>query len=384
MSALPTKDEALKIASHSNQMLNQDADKMILGAEFRLLKTMVHFTSARLAMKAALANRSDNGPTLIEWSTLEREWLFHSLTESPGHDPLPQELQDGGTVLQLQDYLKTRTDVPDGAFVVEKMEDEKPLSNPDGDTWFDSEVVDDYVKGQKYTEESKSIEEGCLDLFFTETDDVMNFTLAKHSISHEERAELTVQEAVATLLKATAQQRLSRIKNEWKVASEILANRKQSQNNTISSENEIEREFQAPHLSIYDNLDDEELKNQCTNLGQNILDAMNTVRDLTESSKQLSGRLLDYCSADGMEGRLSKSKQDELARMLAEHLASLPDDRDKPGFAEDYIFGADDFNDDIDTRYGGSPSQIEEHSSPKSLAMESSGGDDALFESIFE
>jgi hypothetical protein len=370
------------IASQSNQLLNQDTDTMILGAEFRLLKSMVHFTTARLAMKAALANRSQNGPTLIEWSTHEREWLFHSLTESPGHDPLPQELQDGGTSIQLKDYLMTRADVPDGAFTTKENEDRQTISNPDGDTWFDSEVVDDFVNGQRSMEKSNSAEEGSLEILFIETDDVMNITLDNYAVSHDERAELTVQEAVATLLKATALKRLSQLKIEWKDASNTL-----SQRRALQAGDKTESALQAPQPTLHENLNDEEVENLCKNLGEEVLDALATVNELTESSKQLSRRLLDYCSADGMEGRLSQGKQEELAKMLAEHLASLPDDdRDEPGYSEDYTFGADQFYDGIDSRYGGSPSDIEDEielPSRESLTQRPVD-DESLFESIFE
>lgn len=80
---------------------------------------MVHFSSARLAMKSALANRID------DWSCNEREWLFDSLMDMGGknqdqdQEPLPAQLQeDGGTIGQLKQYLMNRKDCPDGAFVV--------------------------------------------------------------------------------------------------------------------------------------------------------------------------------------------------------------------------------------------------------------------------
>ncbi len=371
ISTPPKCDDGEMIAAQINDMLTQNADKLQLGAEFRLLKTMVNFSSARIAMKQALENRIDNGPT-FEWSTLEREWLFHTLTESPGHEPLPKELQEGGTVLQLQSYLQTRMDVPDGAFAMNKAGDEEGKTlNTDANTWFDSAAVDDYIDGQSSRQKNKSGKEGCLDVFFIEADDVTNSTLNKYSVSHDERAELTVQESVATLLKASAQKKLSQIKNDWKIASDTLTKRR-------AKGEEPSSETRGLQVSpIHDNLDDEELEILCKNLGDEVLNAIDTLRELTESSKQLGRRLLDYCSVDGTEGRVSKVKQEELAKMVEDHIANLPDDRDRPGYSDDYVFGSDEFrNDNFDPRYGGSSKQPIE----KSIFE----GDDSIFESIFE
>ncbi len=350
---LPTKDDAQNIIEQSNySLLTQNADILLSNAEFNLLKTMVHFSSARRAMKAALSKRMDGSSSLMEWSTSEREWLFHCLTGAPGHEPLPQEIQDGGTISQLKDHLQMRSDVPDGAFKKSKVDDESSLSSLDGDTWYDSTAVDDFVNGQRLFDESKSTKEGSLDLLFEESvEDVTKVELGKYSISHEERAELTVQETVATMLKASALKRLDRLKNDWRFASEALAKREVNQKDTLQDEYDSADEST---LKMYDKVDDDELKSLCDNIGREVVEAAAVVRELSESLRQLQSRLLDYCGADGSEGRNSQAQQDELAKMLAEHIASLNnDDRESPGSSEDYIFGSDEFRDDMDVRYGG-------------------------------
>lgn len=359
--------EASHLTSLSNKLLNQNAHQILSGAESRLLKAMVHYASARLAMKAALANRA-NSPTLMEWSTPEREWLFHCLTESPGHEPLPQELQESGSVSELLNYLRTRSDAPDGAFATELDSNiQNNETNTDGNTWFDATDVDEYVNEKR----RKSTLKGSLDDFFLETEDVMKSKLAKHSVSHDERAELTVQEAVATMLKASAMKRLSRIKNEWKVASDSLFLRKaQTEDDGKEATNEPKEKFP------FDNLTTDELEKHCTKLGKEMLESMAIVRELSDSLNELGRRLLDYCSNDGLEGRVSRSKQDELAKMLQEHIDSLPDDRESPGYDEDYVFGSDEFRDEIDPKYGSL--------SHPSENIEDVPEDQALFESVFE
>ena len=361
--------EASHLTSLSNQLLNQNAHQILSGAESRLLKAMVHYASARLAMKAALANRA-NSPTLIEWSTPEREWLFHCLTESPGHEPLPLELQERGSATELLNYLRTRPDAPDGAFATALNSNiQNNETNTDGNTWFDTTDVDDYVNEKR----RKSTLKGSLDDFFLESEDFMNSKLAKHAVSHDERAELTIQEAVATMLKAAAMNRLSRIKNEWKIASDSLFLRK------AQKEDDDKETANDPKDNLpFDHMPTDELEKHFTKLGEEMLESMAVVRELSDSLNELGRRLLDYCSTDGLEGRVSRSKQDELAKMLQEHVDSLPDDRETPGYDEDYVFGSDEFRDEIDPKYG----SLSNHS--ENIEDEDVQEDEALFESIFE
>ena len=71
-----------KVVLAAESLLSPDANQIILDAEERLLRFMVNYSSARLAMKVALSNTMDNGLSLLEWSTPEREWLFKKLVGS--------------------------------------------------------------------------------------------------------------------------------------------------------------------------------------------------------------------------------------------------------------------------------------------------------------
>jgi hypothetical protein len=79
-----------------------------LAAEERLLKTLVQFASARTAMKAAIqanillhTSVDSENDKLIDWSSPDRDWLFNRLIDFDDDDPLPLELQEGGTPQQL-------------------------------------------------------------------------------------------------------------------------------------------------------------------------------------------------------------------------------------------------------------------------------------------
>lgn len=393
-------------AAQANALLNQNSDKLLKEAEFKLLQVMTQFPSARKAMKAALSNRLDDSPNMLEFSTPEREWLFHCLTESPGHEPLPQELQDGSTLVQLNNYLRSRTDVPDDAFIplpteisipdmksttdLQSVATEDEISNPqkveqqsssdslyNDDTWFDTGVINDFVDRQRLTYESKTDERGKLDIFFIELDneDVTKFDLDKHSVSHDERAALTVQQCVAIMLQATAQKRFDQLKTDWKIASEILYKRKIERKDLSQIRHKNETE---PETCMHDDLNSDDLETLCNNLGNELLDASSIVRELTESLRQLNRRLIDYCS-DGREGQISGHKQDALQKMMTEHLATLSDERDKPGYSDDYIFGSDEFK-YRDARYGGAPSETQQDGESTDDSNDAFSPYDSIFE----
>jgi len=398
---------------------------------------MVHYASARLAMNSALSNRIGGGKTFLEWSSLEREWLFQCLTDSPGHEHLPLELQDGGTVAQLKEHLRNRPDVPNGAFgamatdsvddgavrqssstskapgdildvdSVTAMKGEKEQLTSDQNTRdidveegmrFDTqgleedlvnskaELVDDEYVGNSQQKKSQA-RQGTLDVIFAEDDEFLSLELREGSTSREERAELTVQETVSVMLKATALNRLSRLKDEWKAATDVLHKR------NLVNEDE-EKALQRSHeLSIYNSLSDDELKQMCASLGQKVTEAMTTARELTESANELNRRLLDYCAADGVEGRVNMQMREELAKALDEHLAALPPDSQRPkwsGARGDYVFGSDEYDAEIDPQFGGArPNRSPKQAAAKYPAVEEketriASGRGFEYDSIFE
>jgi len=412
-------NDGYEIGFGTESLLRPDSDQIILDTEVRLLRCMVFFGSARLAMKSALSNGLDNGPALIEWSSPEREWLFQCLTDFRGHASLPKELQDGGTVAQLRQYFATK-DAPNGSFTdvsssisrgvesyvdangpLEKDEecgkeldaeiasvmdssndansDELPITN-EGDSPSTTSTVERNSAIQTEVEQTQlivptelqplreelnsdttissgnNIEDGLLEMFFQAGDDVTFFDLQDGSISREVRAELTVQQTVAVMLRATALSRLFRLKTQWKLAVDELSRRGRKLNHRSGEEDTTGDE----HLDMEgDDLDGEmedgELETIANTLGQKVIETAETVRNLTESLKTLTARLLDYCSTGSVEGRISVSQAEELAKAMESHIASLPPDSHRPETAEDddnYIFGSDDYEKDIEPSFG--------------------------------
>ena len=417
----PTAPSMEKI---SNPLVKPDENRLLLDAESRLLHTMVNYASARLAMKSALANRIGGGEAFLEWSSLDREWLFQCLTDSPGHETLPRELQDGGMVAQLKAHLCCLPDTPVGAFGTDPLSssnDERPegseLSSAspidvDGESnrevpgkiikkqiadqeeesmRFDTDDLEDDLYGRGEERSGKSgagIKQGTLDFFFEGNEEHSDLELREGSASHEERAELTVQESVAIMLKATAFRRLTKLKDEWKVANEEQQKREflKCQEDKPDEEQLVQRS--EPQVNIYESLNDDVLSQTCRVLGQRVVEAMTTARDLTESANQLNKRLLDYCAADGIEGRLSSKRQQALAKALDEHLASLPDDPrpTESGAGDDYVFGMDEHDSKIDPRFGGERStKTPPPTTKNSRTVEQANGESMeAYDSIFE
>ena len=180
-----------------DSVAHQDADRLLFDAEERMLRMMVQFPVARLAMQQATSNRDFLG--LIEWSTPEREWLFHCLTNSPPYEELPQTMFECGTPSQLLQYLRDRKDAPYGAFLNSPGEtDELDKTNSPGndetlknlrsagnlrdvriDSWHDPhDCHSDEVLGT-------------LEMFFKkEDDDVSQIELDETSVSHDKNAPL--------------------------------------------------------------------------------------------------------------------------------------------------------------------------------------------------
>jgi len=422
-------NDGYEIGFGTEALLRPDADQIIFDTEVRLLRCMVFFGSARLAMKSALSNGLDNGPALIEWSSPDREWLFQCLTDFRGHGSLPKELQDGGTVAQLRQYLATK-DAPSGYFTEVSSSSSRavdnyvdvggPLEEDEGCAEkLDAEIASVTDSGnetnnvdppnttstverdsalqteidqtqlivpadmQPSIEEQNNdttissgnnAEEGLLEIFFQAGDDVTFFDVKDGAISREVRAELTVQQTVAVMLRATALSRLYRLKTQWKLAVDELARRDQKQNYRSGEEDTTNHTGDKPldvkggDLDDDDNDNDDssmtmeegELETIANTLGQKVIQAAETVRNLTESSKTLTTRLLDYVSTGSVEGRLSESQCEELAKAIESHIASLPPDSQRPdGFGDDdeYVFGSDDYDKDIDPSFDGRRSE---------------------------
>ena len=66
---------------------------------------------------------------LVEFSTPDRAWLFDNLLGLGGASPLPVELDDGGVVSQIRDFLSSTAGVQEGWFGEVGIEERVVLSD---------------------------------------------------------------------------------------------------------------------------------------------------------------------------------------------------------------------------------------------------------------
>ena len=198
---------------------------------------------------------------------------------------------------------------------------------------------------------------GSLDPFFEDNEELSGVEIVNtDSMPVNERAELIVQDTVAIMLKATAIKRLNHLKNEYKVADNALKRRIKSKNDEGNKKEIAAIEHHRTHeISMYESLDDDELRIMCSNMGQKVLEAMTTARELTNSAQKLQERLLRYSTSNVVEGRISENKRRQLFKLIDEHMSYLLDDPrpDTPGDSGAYIFGSDEYNDDVGEQFGG-------------------------------
>ena len=225
-------------------------------------------------------------------------------------DPLvPVELLEGGTFDQLRLYLASRVDCPDGAFGAVKesetnhdatsyqdgiIETDVESSSSDGHEQFSTistgddnsnvEVIglDDNGDGLDSSLEQSSSQQartqgettvaksghatiGLLDEFFMEIADMFP-TLTNSTIARETRAELTVQETVATLLRATSIKRFAIAKSKLsKIVSEM--------DRRLDSEEGDDDKANDNTPSGFDDVTAEELQELFQTAGNEVVDA---------------------------------------------------------------------------------------------------------------
>jgi len=360
-------------------LVEQDSDKLLLDAEDRLLRALVHYPSARAAIKGAvmtsLKSGSGAGFALIEWSNQNREWLFECLTDSPGRTPLPSELQEGGTAQQLRDYLAELSDAPLGAFDsgVSSVDAKNPLTDTilEGgsrtrETGTEGEALDSSLfDDPSSTPFATHGPVGRLETYFSNNDEADSLApYQKSELSGEIRAELLVQETLAAMLRATALRRMALLKKRWMAAATALElrlneNTKSGYNadnaTILAIDDAAPGEVENSRMYSDANAEVDELSSLCSTLGEQLSEAMQTVKELDESSKRIGSRLMDFCSTGGSSYRMSTAKREKFIKMLDDHLENLPEDP-KPttsGGDGGYIFGIDEFDDSIDSQFGG-------------------------------
>ena len=360
----PSSDETIADFM-DRKILTRDENLMIEQAETRLLHALAKFPQARAAMMTVYS-ASTFGPKNMRWTSEERAWLFLCLTGSSEVDPVPFELLDGGTSSQLLSNLSQRPDCPVNAF--SRKTNTSPTSDDSSDFFGSEDVAGamdetppletsspenelDSILGQAGTEmaESATMEErqlGILDVFFLDDSDLFpSFSSSK--IAQETRAELTVQETVAALLRATAMKRFSTAKS---TLTDIVYEMDRREN-----EDYVGRDTDAPDDG-FAAISSDDLQEMFIKVGSEVVSAQKSLYEAERSCDRVNSHLLDHSVSSGVQYKLSQASVERLNKMMDEHIASLPEDThrpDAPGSDESYIFGSDEFDENIDAQYGG-------------------------------
>jgi len=366
--------------------IHVDVDRKKSDAEDQLLLALVQYPPARHAMRSMGDAAASGGPasSIIKWSDLDREWLFRSLIgDEDNRDPIPPELQDGGTAGQLREYLLSLDDVPEGAFALPETGDgsggtagarSPPVEFLDADAAAPSdknlpslpdveehylpglskygvpisvETKDtSYVEGRQRNNENASY--GSLDKFFVVSENIYDIAAKASSIDREMRSHLTVQEALATIFKCTETKRRDVLLDTWERARTELLRRSAddeadggspgADETDGGSEEGLGGEFQSTTT--------EELRGLVSRLASDVGDAIESVVRTEESYRKISSRIIDHASRGSgvREYEISDAEQETLFGLLDEFEAELdaaPDDDPAAGGEEEYVFGTD-------------------------------------------
>ena len=352
------------------KILTRDEDVMIEQAENRLLHALAKFPQARAAMMTVYS-ASTFGPKNMRWTSPERAWLFLCLSGSPEIDPVPSELLEGGTPSQLLSSLSQRHDCPVNSFRNMNQAHSSPNADKGSDFFGSEEIVDtmdEYLDGAAsplfsnleneldstleqgqtkaaHNEIKVEDELGILDIYFLDDEDMFpSFTKSK--IGHETRAELTVQETVASLLRATAMKRFSTAKA---TLSEIVNEMDRRDNvNDEAEDTDTPGDFGA--------ISSDELQEMFIKVGSEVVSAQKSLYEAERSCDRVNSHLLDQSVSSGVQYKISQASVERLNKMMDEHIASLPEDThrpDTPGNDASYVFGSDEFDEAIDSQFGG-------------------------------
>ena len=179
------------------------------------------------------------------------------------------------------------------------------------------------------------ISPGSLDSFFAVEEDLFASTY-DDSVSRELRAELEVQEAHATLQRASALKQLKALNAEWLAVGRVLMARLDEQGSAAADLSPSTDKSASPPNGIMqlDAMHIDGLKEHWNFLATRLREVSERAHHLDMSAKRIVSRLMDYCNADGIEGRLSVAQQQELASMVNDHLQSLPETWQAPDSVE--------------------------------------------------
>jgi hypothetical protein len=114
---------------------------------------------------------------------------------------------------------------------------------------------------------------------------------------------------------------------EWLAVGRVLTARLDEQDSAEKEQSPSTDKDASPPDGIIqlDAMHIDDLKEHCNSLATRLRDMSERAHHLDVSAKRIVSRLMDYSNADGIEGRLSVTQQEELASMVDDHLGSLPE-----------------------------------------------------------
>jgi len=382
----------------------RDVSRQKVAAEEQLLRALVCHPAARNALLVPGGAAAD----VVVWSAPEREWLYRVLkgetTDNGTEDVLPPELREGGTAKQLQEHLRERLDVPAGAFAaVPDPEEEGEALRCDHraarekgstvDVDREGKVADDadavewegFLPGlEKYGKPDTRAPEdhraaaagareaprGSLDVVFED-----RAPEALHGASvlqdGDARAQLTVQEALATILKCMETLRRDHLLAMWRETEAELSRRPVAEDaggdgDAVSADvmEAADSEVDAfPDLPVPQKLSPaamatHELQALVPRIQAQAAAATASVRRQEDSHRRVRGRILEHATQGKGVSEFSSTavEREELYDMMDNFLDNLEEDGDVGLHHDDdalYVFGTDaEAGGDVHPAYG--------------------------------
>ena len=379
------KDAAL-LEKGIGVLISNDQEYQGALAEERLLRNLVLYPPARSAMRDAVSTSDATGVSPeIDWSTIERAWLFDILVAKGREIPISANTDPQ----MLWKFLSKRRDAPQGAFA----------TNP-----FGASPPSDFPANQVFTDSDPSFSVGtegdirhiALDpnvLLASEIQTTSGLTMHSDNASasydptmfHDTvktNGEATINsmsdlEVVDTVLDAMLIARHSTdseeaICGEWQGALDKFF--LESEDAFIASFDDVQRSFRAElevqealayllrasaarklsnvnsnwltasrlldarlgvetddsdvasGIEELDSMNIGDLQLYCQSLLTRLQQLYDAVRQLDESAKRIGTRLMEYSQGDSAEGRISTAKQEQLCDEMDEFLSEIPDD----------------------------------------------------------
>jgi hypothetical protein len=91
-------------------------------------------------------------------------------------------------------------------------------------------------------------------------------------------------------------------------------------------------------------------------VGSEVVSAQKSLYEAERSCDRVNSHLLDCSVSTGVQYKLSQASVERLNKMMDDHIADLPEDThrpDTPGDDASYVFGNDEFDENVNSQYGG-------------------------------